>query len=99
MNAAEVITSVLSGEFDDSLSGIINACQERKKVTARSLYYVLNIGDRVRIDGTRPQYLNGAVGTVVGKKQTMVVVDLDARRQRFHTGIICPPSILRKIDR
>jgi hypothetical protein len=98
MNPSDVITAALSGDIDEGLDGIIAACGERKKVLSRSLYYTLNIGDRVRFVNGRPKYMIGVHGTVVGKKQSKLVVDLDETRGRFGSkGILCPPSCLEKL--
>lgn len=97
MDAYEIITAALTGDLDDNLDGIIAACIERRSTRSRSLFYILKIGDKVRYTTGRPLYLQGAVGTVVGKKQSKLVIDLDERRQKFFKGIVTPPGLLEKI--
>lgn len=98
MNPSEVITAALSGDLDDGLDGIIAACNERRVIVSRSLYHTLKVGDRVRFMNGRPKYMVGVEGTVVGKKQSKLVVDLDESRGRFNgKGVVCPPSCLEKL--
>jgi len=61
----------------------------------------LRVGDRVRVlPGMRPQYLQGATGTVTGWSGRNAVVQLDMAVGRFATGTAtCPPLGLERLTR
>jgi hypothetical protein len=101
MNSFEIIKKIVAGDLDADLNGIFNAARERLAVVhhaeGRALFHTLKVGDRVRVIGGQ-KYLHGALGTVTEKRQTKVTIDLDERRGKYHTGIICPPGLLEKVQ-
>lgn len=96
---AQLLVGLIStGSFDDHLGAIQAAIarrhRERVRDASNQRAAELRIGDRVRLNREiRPQYLQGATGTVVGWASQNVVVQLDDRAGRFSTGQLrCPPS-------
>lgn len=101
MNSFEIIKHIVAGDLDADLEGIANAARERQRTTryadGRALFHTLKVGDRVKVIGGQ-KYLHGALGTVKAKRQTKVTVDLDERRGKYHTGVVCPPQLLEKVQ-
>lgn len=66
---------------DDEIRILIGAFNRRAKVKrqtkVREVLSSLQVGDRVRMVRMKPKYLNGTGGTVMGFKQTRVIVRLD----------------------
>lgn len=96
MNLSEIITAILSGDADENLNGVIEACQERRKTSARALFHTLRPGDRVRLIGGQ-KYLRGVLATVTSKGTKNVVVDLDEPRGRYFKMVNCPVELLEKV--
>lgn len=70
----------------------INA--ERAQSNARA-FAALSVGDRVKIGETcRDRQLRGAAATVVEKRRSRVVIDLDEPHGKWFRGIVCPADML-----
>jgi hypothetical protein len=65
---------IMEGDADDSLDEIMDAVRQRKHTLSRIFFAELTDGDKVRVINTRPKYLNGAIGTVEGKKNRVTRV-------------------------
>lgn len=93
---------------EDELSELIGAINDRRGVLRtqkrREVVRTIHQGDRVRLTGIRPKYLEGTLATVVGKKTaSKFIVELDPgcdprAIRRFGARPICPATILEKVD-
>lgn len=96
---SQIPLNIRGGAHDDELDAILQAAQDRKKALAPKAWDFRS-GDRVRFGKTtRPQYLRGVEGTIIGIRQTKVELRIDIDHGRFRAGstIISPASILEKI--
>lgn len=93
----EVVGLVAIGELDRQLPALQAAISRRwvelRRDATHQAAAQLRVGDRVRIvHGVRPQYLQGATGTVTGWSGQSAVVQLDMPVGRYRTGEVrCPP--------
>jgi hypothetical protein len=96
-----MIAEILSGEHDSELEGILEAVHQRRKLmrgaTKAVAFATLQIGDKVRLKGLRPKYVNGSTAEVVDKKRTKLVVVLDKPTGRFMGRVTVPADCLDKI--
>ncbi len=101
--ADAIVGLIATGGVDDDLAALTRAIHHRRRevAQARSVRALgsLDVGDRVRVNGdVRPQYLQGATGSVAGWSGQRVVVLLDEPVGRFHTGELrCPPLGLERV--
>lgn len=94
----EVVGLVAIGELDRQLPALQAAISRRWAELRRDATHQaaarLRVGDRVRIaHGVRPQYLQGATGTVTGWSGQSVVVQLDMPVGRYRSGEVCCPPL------
>jgi hypothetical protein len=91
-------TAIFSGEYDDQFDLIVEAIKERKKTLAKQKLFTLVVGDKVRLVNVSPKYLDGAVGTITGRKGQKFLVALDEAIGRFNTEpLAASPAILEKL--
>lgn len=98
----QIRATIQAGDVDSSLEKLANIIRDRRamqrEATALRKFAQFQVGDTVRFNGTcSPQYLRGAEGKIVAKRQKKVVVDLFERRRKFHRGIITPTTILEAV--
>ena len=76
----EFVDDILNGDYDDSLDVISATLRERRKVIrkGRDLTVLASVkaGDKGRLDGLSPKYLNGEEVEVVAKKESRISVKL-----------------------
>ncbi len=99
MKKSDIIKEIISGGFDKEIESIFLALKERKRSLSQIMALSLNIGDRVKFNKeTRPKYLQGLEVTIVDKKRTKLVIELDNPVGRFQGGrITTPASLLEKV--
>ena len=88
MNATDIIDAIQTGQCDDSLGLITAEVKARRAAKARSTSATLAIGDRVRLVGISPKYLNGVECTFQGHKNSKLTVQLDERIGKFGLGLL-----------
>ena len=104
-----VVDTIYSGKLDEYLELIVQAANDRRRITHDRLAdYNFTIfkkpGTRVRLDKIRPKYLSGYEGTVVRvtqrKGKNFLVVDLDVPSVRRYNGKgpLIPPSAVVSAD-
>lgn len=91
---ADIRAGILFGEFDDHLDDIAKVVRVRQKSLVESR--TDKVGDRLQFGtNVRPKYLQGVPVTVVGKKITNLVIQLDAPVGKYSTRPMpCSPSLL-----
>lgn len=102
MNAVDIITEIEAGHHDAYLQQIQVALALRMQAKNRAAQMprtsngVINVGTRVRINNTAATgYVRGLAATVVDKKRSRIVIQLDAGPiGRFSTGRITVPTSL-----
>jgi hypothetical protein len=94
-----IFTEILRGDHDADLDRISTAIRERRKSAGRENLFELVPGDRVRIRGIRPAYLNGLHGTVTGTRNSRISVRLDQSVGRFSGTfpLAVPASCVEKV--
>ncbi len=99
MTAQEIATAIIQGEFDSAeLDRIANAIYRRRKLLEPTIYD-FEPGDKVVLNSkVKPKYLAGTPGIVIERKQTRVVIRIDAPKGRYGTTLTCPPAILTKAN-
>lgn len=84
------------GEFisqadSNQIDAIWSLCRNRTKVLRANAEAIasatLKVGDKVRLRGLSPKYLNGAVGMIAGRAGDKFEVTLDAPRGKFRAGL------------
>lgn len=105
LDAAAVLDAL--SEFDETdlelvVAGVKARRSQLRTLTTLEVVGSLNVGDRVKLTGLRPQYVNGATGTVESLAQTRFNVrlddDVDPRaRARFGEVVRVPASALVKL--
>lgn len=103
MNTMSILNAIAHGEVDDDLDRIYRELVDRRKIVktrqATALVRALRVGDRVEvIGGIKPRYIVGAQGTVRGKLQTKIEVELDEAVGRFGKRVRIPATCLRKLE-
>lgn len=98
---------VAAGLYDKQLDTIVAVVQQRRELLraqhAGETLARIHVGSRVRFNkNTTKNFLN-VPATVTDIKDGKIIVDLDypiqgGRGKRWHTGIICPPSILDVVE-
>lgn len=84
MTSTNIIVAIISGQADDNLNGIASAVVERKKALGAVTLHTIKPGHKVRLTGLRPRYMEGALATVVERRRTRVLVNLDPEWVRTH---------------
>lgn len=98
--AIELVDDLNDQEFSSLIDYIRQASKLRQGRRSAVAYATLQEGDRVSLSGNnKPAYLNRQIGTIVEKRQTRMVVELDCGPiGKFKSGrVICPASVLTKI--
>jgi hypothetical protein len=96
MNIEEINYTILSGEADEFLDGIVKAVKIRKDALKPQIWE-FKIGDKVKIINANPKYLNGSTATITKVNRTKVVIDLDTPAGKFSRNITTPLGMLEKI--
>lgn len=86
-----ILGAIANGDADADLGAIIEAATARKKALSATTFAALAVGDRVRVTGGQKKY-EGREGTVVEKRLTKVVVNLDGVGR-----LACPTSLIEKV--
>lgn len=101
-SAAQIRKAIISSELSlEEITDIGDALAIKRRSVASRFIRTLEEGDRVEVTEVKPRYLQGCRGTVVrkvvsGKVEIRIDDKYDTRRYG-HT-LICPGSILRKIE-
>jgi len=94
-------TAILEGKHDSELEAILEAVHQRRKLmrgASKAVAMVsLKIGDKVRLKGLSPKYVNGSTAKIVDKKRTKLVVVLDTPVGRFKGRVTVPADCLEKV--
>lgn len=105
VDGVEPLVGLISTGALDAHLGVLQAAisrrgQELHREAGHRAAAQLRVGDRVRVlPGMRPQYLQGATGTVTGWSGRNAVVQLDMAVGRFATGTAtCPPLGLERLS-
>lgn len=69
---------IQTGMLDNSFNDIWKSINARRETLAADKYVSLSEGDRVMIQGAKPAYLNGVIGTVCGKDSKYIWITVDA---------------------
>jgi hypothetical protein len=96
MNIEEINYTILSGEADEFLDGIVKAVKIRKDALKPQIWE-FQVGDKVKIINANPKYLNGSTATIKKVNRTKVVIDLDTPAGKFSRNITTPLGMLEKI--
>jgi hypothetical protein len=100
----ELSRAILDGELDESFDAINAAMSGRKDILKRQAFHTFQEGDRVRVCNVgRPQYINGATGTIKEKRVTKITVQLDddiydPYGKWAGKGCILSPSQIEKLE-
>ena len=94
----EVIKAIRTGEYDQFLGDIEDAIEVRRQELSNDLYFNLQIGDGVVLHNVSPKYLSGRHGTVVGKENLKLKVDMGRMIGRYQQVITLDPSQVRKLN-
>jgi hypothetical protein len=79
MTTTNVISDIVSGEYDDSLNEIIRAVSDRRDIVGRIKTATISIGDKVKFnDHIRPKYLAGSIVDVKKVNKKTVVCDFSS---------------------
>jgi hypothetical protein len=100
MNWTQVIEAIDTGVMDGREDILIEALNRRRRAVSAIRAGELEPGDRIRLNGLRPKYLNGLVGTVqyrVANGKVSVKLDEDQDTGRYGHVITCPGSSLVKL--
>lgn len=100
MTNASVIAAIVNGEVDDSLDRIRQAIKDRENTIASVALYTLDVGDRVRLKGLSPKYLNGLTGTIVSRPRgnsKRFGVKLDTPHPRFGSTVRPPVQCVEAV--
>ena len=100
ITVTDVVSKILSGEFDDNFDVIREAIQQRKDAKASILKASLNIGDRVRFISGSPKYLIGLEAVVKSKRQKRIGIEFVDKiaAGRFGYGVVtASPSMVEPI--
>ena len=82
----------------EELRGVLEQVQERRRVLANQTRAALSIGDTVVFTNTtKPTYLRGVRGTVMGFGNSRVNVRLAEPMGRFSRDLRVPASIISKV--
>lgn len=80
MLASDITADIIIGTHDEGLDMLQDAINRRRKAVraqARDINLTsFKVGDKVRLKGLSPKYLNGTVATITGKKSTRFVVQM-----------------------
>jgi hypothetical protein len=107
MNAHEIYKAILTNpELDDAdLDLLHTALNTKRKRLAKERANGVKVGDRVRLRGVKPKYMDGREGTIVGKIQRPGVasqfeVELDEQPPgtRYGRKLILKPIIFEVIS-
>lgn len=94
----DFLRDIMTGKYDNHLSLISQVIGNRRNELANRMKTMLLPGDRVKLtDTVRPNYLQGAKGTVVRHLNSRILVRLDYQLGRFSQEIRCPISTLEKV--
>lgn len=74
---ADVLGFVLNEATESDMDRIMGAWKTRRKTLAAENLATVKVGDRVRLAGLSPKFLNGATGVVTGINQTTVAFKVD----------------------
>jgi transcription antitermination factor NusG len=96
MNIEEINYTILSGEADEFLDGIVKAVKIRKDALKPQIWE-FQVGDKVKIINANPKYLNGSTAVIKKVNRTKVVIDLDTPNGKFSSNITTPLGMLEKI--
>jgi len=99
-NFDNIADDILNGQLDDQLDALMECIRDRRKAIEKRVFRSLKPGDKVRYkEGTNPQYLVGATGTIVKINRTRVRVALDETVGKFPKGlpIGTPVSMIEKV--
>lgn len=104
MTKQELIQEILNGQFSNAdLHGLFDAVRTKQKmdrqVSAALTRAALSPGDQVQIGRIRPQYLIGAIGSIVSIAQTRAKVHLPDTLVGAYAGqtVGIPLSCLTKV--
>lgn len=82
---SDVLAYVTSTATADECEAIFDTCRDRVKalhdINARANAASLNVGDKVRLIGISPKYLNGCKAVIDAKRNGRFVVKLDAEHE------------------
>jgi ribosomal protein S17 len=93
MNPTEALTAIANGSLDAHLDALSRAIKARRQFRATLEVATLAPGDRVRIGGTRPAYLNGqhAIVQSVNDKTVSVRFENPSAAGRFGSSTVRVP--------
>jgi len=105
-DAKALTDGIWLGEWDDHLDWLEKAARARRKEIDRKAGALLKasvrIGQRVRLKGLSPKYLNGNIAEVVetsGRgRRVAVKLTTDVGRYRAGMSVRCPASCLEIIE-
>lgn len=108
---ANVIASIVNGEWDEDLDRLIEAIKSRRKEASAKQATVNKLtlmpGAKVKLQGLSPAYLNGMTGTVVeepgfrrNRRKATLSVKLDHAVGRYgaYGAVTVPANCLVAID-
>lgn len=90
MDLGIVLTALSQGAFDENLSDLKEGVLARREALGRKRFNALKVGDKVTFASGVGKGLAGEQATVVEKRRTRVVIEVDGTSDRYVTN----PSIL-----
>jgi hypothetical protein len=104
MNTAEVIAAIDTMDSDD-LGLVLDAYKARMKyvreASSRQAAATIKVGDKIRLSGLRPKYLNGLTGVVVSRNGDKFSVAFDDESKwasgRYGDQVTVPAATLTVI--
>lgn len=103
----EALLEFIYSAGEDDLRIITDAVNARReslrKRKTQEMLRTLRVGDKVTLTNVKPKYLIGTGGTIIERRGTKFVVELDDYADkraiaRFGGRPICPPTILQKMN-
>ena len=93
-----LIGAIRTGEGDDDIERVLDTVLARRKYLDDLESSKLKVGDRVAFnDRTKPKYMVGASGTIIEKRRTKLVIEMDEEHGRFGKEAVAPGSLLTKL--
>lgn len=98
-----IIQQIMNGDFDNNLTDMVEAIQERRKLTRFQNNFIamvdIKIGDTVVLKGLKPSYVNGLKAKVIGKKRTKLSIEIISGQDtgRFGRFVTVPADCLEKV--
>lgn len=75
----DALTFILTSASNEDISRVIDGIKSRRSILATINAASVAIGEKVKLDGLKPKYLNGLTGTVESISGRSATVKLDAR--------------------